>query len=64
MITLPMDTSDIDTAPVYIHTPFPAQFVTNKPTKQKGVQVKKKYKPVAMKTKPVTSHISKDFQIK
>ncbi|KAG5334232.1 hypothetical protein C0989_003851 [Termitomyces sp. Mn162] len=26
-------------------------------------QVKKKYKPIAMKTKLVTSHISKDFQI-
>ncbi|KAG6878369.1 hypothetical protein C0992_008225 [Termitomyces sp. T32_za158] len=32
--------------------------------KQKGVQVKKKYKPVALKTKPVTSSVSKDFRTK
>ncbi|KAG6871598.1 hypothetical protein C0992_010657, partial [Termitomyces sp. T32_za158] len=32
--------------------------------KQKGVQIKKKYKPVALKTKPVTSSISEDFRIK
>ncbi|KAG6879173.1 hypothetical protein C0992_004638 [Termitomyces sp. T32_za158] len=31
--------------------------------KQKGVQVKKKYKPVALKTKPVASSVSKDFRI-
>ncbi|KAG5348713.1 hypothetical protein C0989_008801 [Termitomyces sp. Mn162] len=52
------------TTPTYINIPFPAQYVTNKPPKRKGVQVKKKYKPVTMKTKPVTSHISEDFQIK
>ncbi|KAG6874024.1 hypothetical protein C0992_008167 [Termitomyces sp. T32_za158] len=32
--------------------------------KWKGVQVKKKYKPVALKTKPVASGISEDFRIK
>ncbi|KAG5732819.1 hypothetical protein E4T56_gene2754 [Termitomyces sp. T112] len=62
--TLPLDTHVTDTTPSYINIPFPAQFVTNKPSKQRGVQVKKKYKPVAMKTKPVASHVSKDFQIK
>ncbi|KAG6894670.1 hypothetical protein C0992_005174 [Termitomyces sp. T32_za158] len=31
--------------------------------KWKGVQVKKKYKPVALKTKPVTSSVSEDFRI-
>ncbi|KAG6893662.1 hypothetical protein C0992_009143, partial [Termitomyces sp. T32_za158] len=31
--------------------------------KQKGVQVKKKYKPVALKTKPVASSVSEDFRI-
>ncbi|KAG5350641.1 hypothetical protein C0989_010001, partial [Termitomyces sp. Mn162] len=61
--TLPLDTSDTDTTPIYINTPFPAQFVANKPTKQKGVQKKKKYKPVTMKTKPVAGHVSKDFWI-
>ncbi|KAG5731809.1 hypothetical protein E4T56_gene1548 [Termitomyces sp. T112] len=61
--TLPLDTCVTDTTLTYINIPFPAQYVANKPPKRKGVQVKKKYKPVAMKTKPVTSHISKDFQI-
>ncbi|KAG6894606.1 hypothetical protein C0992_005416 [Termitomyces sp. T32_za158] len=32
--------------------------------KWKGVQVKKKYKPVALKTKPVASSVSEDFRIK
>ncbi|KAG6875312.1 hypothetical protein C0992_004348 [Termitomyces sp. T32_za158] len=31
--------------------------------KQKGVQVKKKYKPVALRTKPVASSVFKDFRI-
>ena len=31
--------------------------------KCKGVQIKKKYKPVTMKTKPVASQVSKDFRI-
>ncbi|KAG6882267.1 hypothetical protein C0992_011158, partial [Termitomyces sp. T32_za158] len=31
--------------------------------KRKGVQVKKKYKPVALKTKPVASSVSEDFRI-
>ncbi|KAG6874892.1 hypothetical protein C0992_006070 [Termitomyces sp. T32_za158] len=31
--------------------------------KWKGVQVKKKYKPVALKTKPVASSVSEDFRI-
>ncbi|KAG6882218.1 hypothetical protein C0992_012456, partial [Termitomyces sp. T32_za158] len=31
--------------------------------KRKGVQVKKKYKPVALKMKPVASSISEDFRI-
>ncbi|KAG5334284.1 hypothetical protein C0989_003528 [Termitomyces sp. Mn162] len=61
--TLLLDTNNTNTAPTYINVPFPAQFVDNKPHKQKGVQAKKKYKPVTMKTKPITSHISKDFQI-
>ncbi|KAG5335235.1 hypothetical protein C0989_001743 [Termitomyces sp. Mn162] len=61
--TLPIDTSNVETAPTYVNIPFPAQFVTNKPAKRKGVQVKKKYKPVAMKTKPVAGHVSKDFRI-
>ncbi|KAG5350083.1 hypothetical protein C0989_000263 [Termitomyces sp. Mn162] len=52
-----------NTTPTYINIPFPAQFVANEPPKQKGVQVKKKYKPATMKTKPVTSHVSKDFKI-
>ncbi|KAG5334207.1 hypothetical protein C0989_004026 [Termitomyces sp. Mn162] len=54
--TLPLDTHVIDTTPTYVNIPFPAQFVANEPPKRRGVQVKKKYKPVA-------SHISKDFQI-
>ncbi|KAG5349351.1 hypothetical protein C0989_004430, partial [Termitomyces sp. Mn162] len=62
--TLPLDMNDTETTFTYVDLPFPTQFVANKTPKQKGVQVKKKYKPVAMKTKPVTSHISKDFQIK
>ncbi|KNZ76762.1 hypothetical protein J132_08835 [Termitomyces sp. J132] len=57
-----MDEED-NTTPTYVNIPFPTQFVANKPPKQRGVQVKKKYKPVAMKTKPVASHVSKDFQI-
>ncbi|KAG5334994.1 hypothetical protein C0989_002621 [Termitomyces sp. Mn162] len=61
--TLPLDTHVTDTTPTYVNIPFPAQFVANKPPKQRGVQVKKKYKPVAMKTKPVASHVSEDFQI-
>ncbi|KAG5333789.1 hypothetical protein C0989_004836 [Termitomyces sp. Mn162] len=59
--TLPLDTYVTDTTPTYVNIPFPTQYVANKPPKQKGVQVKKKYKPVAMKTKPVTSHVSEDF---
>ncbi|KAG5331699.1 hypothetical protein C0989_007415, partial [Termitomyces sp. Mn162] len=51
------------TTPTYVNIPFPTQYVTNNPPKWKGVQVKKKYKPVAMKTKPVASHVSKDFRI-
>ncbi|KAG5334220.1 hypothetical protein C0989_003904 [Termitomyces sp. Mn162] len=61
--TLPLDTNDTSTTPTYVNIPFPAQFVANKPPKQKGVQIKKKYKPVTMKTKLVTSHISEDFWI-
>ncbi|KAG5349839.1 hypothetical protein C0989_001645 [Termitomyces sp. Mn162] len=59
--TLPIDLSNTDITPTYINIPFPAQFVANNSVKQKGVQVKKKYKPVTMKTKPVAGHISKDF---
>ncbi|KAG5349610.1 hypothetical protein C0989_002763 [Termitomyces sp. Mn162] len=59
--TLPISTTNANITPIYVNTPFPAQFVANEPAKQKGVQVKKKYKLVTMKTKPVTSHISKDF---
>ncbi|KAG5348796.1 hypothetical protein C0989_008102 [Termitomyces sp. Mn162] len=59
--TLPLDTHITDITPTYVNIPFPAQFVTNEPPKQRGVQIKKKYKPVAMKTKPVTSHVSKNF---
>ncbi|KAG5328458.1 hypothetical protein C0989_010417, partial [Termitomyces sp. Mn162] len=62
--TLPLDTHVTDITPTYVNIPFPAQFVANKPPKQRGVQVKKKYKPVAMKTKPVASHVSEDFRIK
>ncbi|KAG5350486.1 hypothetical protein C0989_010818 [Termitomyces sp. Mn162] len=62
-ITSPIDTSNTDTTPIYINIPFPTQFVANKPAKRKGVQVKKKYKPVAMKTKAITGHVSKDFRI-
>ncbi|KAG5349481.1 hypothetical protein C0989_003530 [Termitomyces sp. Mn162] len=58
-MTLPIATSNTDTAPIYVNIPFPAQFVA----KWKGVQVKKNYKPITMKTKPVTGHVSKDFQI-
>ncbi|KAG5333658.1 hypothetical protein C0989_005141 [Termitomyces sp. Mn162] len=58
--TLPLDMNNID-PPTYVNIPFSAQFVANEPPKQKGVQVKKKYKPIAMKTKPVASHISEDF---
>ncbi|KAG5347147.1 hypothetical protein C0989_012568, partial [Termitomyces sp. Mn162] len=54
--TLPFDTCVTDTTPTYVNIPFPAQYVANEPPKRKGVQVKKKYKPVIMKTKPVTSH--------
>ncbi|KAG6878971.1 hypothetical protein C0992_006226 [Termitomyces sp. T32_za158] len=36
--------------------------VTN--PKRKGVQVKKKYKPITLKVKPVTSSMSENFQIK
>ncbi|KAG5349398.1 hypothetical protein C0989_004172, partial [Termitomyces sp. Mn162] len=61
--TLPIDTSNKDTTPTYINIPLPAQFVTNESTKRKGVQVKKKYKQVTMKTKPVAGHVSKDFRI-
>ncbi|KAG5723582.1 hypothetical protein E4T56_gene18126 [Termitomyces sp. T112] len=61
--TLPLDTYVTDTTPTYVNILFPAQYVANEPPKRKGVQVKKKYKPVAMKTKPVTSHISEDFPI-
>ncbi|KAG5724609.1 hypothetical protein E4T56_gene3937 [Termitomyces sp. T112] len=61
--TLPFDTCVTDTTPTYVNIPFPAQYVTNDPPRQKGVQVKKKYKPVAMKTKPVASHVSEDFRI-
>ena len=53
--------------PCYVNIPFPAVFsnnVASPPPKRKGVQTKKKYKPVAMKTKPVTGHVSEDFQIK
>ncbi|KAG6877140.1 hypothetical protein C0992_010716 [Termitomyces sp. T32_za158] len=32
-------------------------------SERKGVQVKKKYKPVALKVKPVTSSISENFKI-
>ncbi|KAG5349948.1 hypothetical protein C0989_001151 [Termitomyces sp. Mn162] len=59
----PIDTSKEYTTPTYVNVPFPAQFVANKPAKRKGVQVKKKYKPVAMKTKPIAGHVSKDFRI-
>ncbi|KAG5329850.1 hypothetical protein C0989_009252 [Termitomyces sp. Mn162] len=62
--TLPLDTHVTDTTPTYVNIPFPTQFVTNKPPKQRGVQVKKKYKPITMKTKPVASHVSEDFRIK
>ena len=48
--------------PIYINVPFPTVYTTTKP-KCKGVQVKKKYKPVAMKTKPVASQVSEDFRI-
>ncbi|KNZ76913.1 hypothetical protein J132_10859 [Termitomyces sp. J132] len=34
-----------------------------KKQRAKVLQVKKKYKSIAMKTKPVASHVSKDFQI-
>ncbi|KAG5335340.1 hypothetical protein C0989_001375 [Termitomyces sp. Mn162] len=61
-ITLPIDINKADTTPTYINIPFPTHFVANEPAKQKGVQVKKKYKPVTMKAKLVTRHISKDFQ--
>ncbi|KAG5333758.1 hypothetical protein C0989_004955 [Termitomyces sp. Mn162] len=61
--TLPISTSNADVTSTYVNIPFPTQFVANKPPKRKGVQVKKKYKPVAMKTKPVAGHISEDFQI-
>ncbi|KNZ76404.1 hypothetical protein J132_10514 [Termitomyces sp. J132] len=61
--TLPLDTYVTDTTPTYVNIPFPAQYVANEPPKRKGVQVKKKYKPIAMKTKPVTSHVSEDFRI-
>ncbi|KAG5717934.1 hypothetical protein E4T56_gene1465 [Termitomyces sp. T112] len=54
--TLPLDTHVTDTTPTYVNIPFPTQFVTNEPPKQRGVQVKKKYKPVA-------SHVSENFQI-
>ncbi|KAG5349184.1 hypothetical protein C0989_005415 [Termitomyces sp. Mn162] len=60
---LPLDTCVTDTTPTYVNIPSPAQYVANKPPKQKGVQVKKKYKPVTMKTKPVTSHVTEDFRI-
>ncbi|KAG5728890.1 hypothetical protein E4T56_gene5609 [Termitomyces sp. T112] len=50
---LPLDTCVTDTTPTYVNIPSPAQYVANKPSKRKGVQVKKKYKPVAMKTKPI-----------
>ncbi|KAG5733236.1 hypothetical protein E4T56_gene20881 [Termitomyces sp. T112] len=59
--TLPLDTPVTDITPTYVNIPFPAQFVANEPPKQRGVQIKKKYKPVAMKTKPVASHVSEDF---
>ncbi|KNZ78614.1 hypothetical protein J132_11055 [Termitomyces sp. J132] len=61
--TLPFDTCVMDTTPTYVNIPFPAQYVANEPPKQKGVQVKKKYKPIVMKTKPVASHVSEDFRI-
>ena len=54
---------DTLSTPIYINVPFPAIYTTAKP-KCKGVQVKRKYKPVAMKTKPVASQVSKDFRIK
>ncbi|KNZ76466.1 hypothetical protein J132_10441 [Termitomyces sp. J132] len=62
--TLPFDTCVMDTTPTYVNIPFPAQYVANEPPKRKGVQVKKKYKPVVMKTKLVASHVSEDFRIK
>ncbi|KAG6883183.1 hypothetical protein C0993_007477 [Termitomyces sp. T159_Od127] len=40
--------------PTYAHTNTP---------KRKGVQVKKKYKPVALKIKPVASSVPKEFRI-
>ncbi|KNZ75403.1 hypothetical protein J132_02735 [Termitomyces sp. J132] len=59
--TLPLDTNDPDITPTYVNIPFPTQFVANESPKQKGVQVKKKYEPITIKTKPVASHISEDF---
>ena len=53
---------DTLSTPVYVNIPFPAVYTTAEP-KRKGVQVKKKYKPVAMKTKPVASQVSEDFRI-
>ena len=50
--------------PCYVNILFPAVFsnnVASPPPKRKGVQTKKKYKPVAMKTKPVAGHVSEDF---
>ncbi|KAG6838318.1 hypothetical protein C0991_000277 [Blastosporella zonata] len=38
-------------------------YLAETPPKQKGVQVKKKYKPVALRTKPVAAKIPDGFQI-
>ena len=47
----------------YVNIPFPTVYTNNiaNPPKRKGVQTKKKYKPVAMKIKPVASQVSEDF---
>ncbi|KAG6867291.1 hypothetical protein C0993_004919, partial [Termitomyces sp. T159_Od127] len=47
--------------------PFPSNvhpaFVHTNTSKKKGVQVKKKYKPVGLKTKSVTSSVPEEFRI-
>ncbi|KAG5348817.1 hypothetical protein C0989_007962, partial [Termitomyces sp. Mn162] len=47
---------------VFIHYSFLAVFITNK-TKCRDVWIKKKYKPITLKTKPIASQILENFCI-